>query len=135
MAVVVASEAIAGTEISPIKNVSAAEVVLDPTLLMKIRRVVATPVVGAVATLINRTLFTKLPLAPEVNTLNISVPTVPPPAELVLAAVVVSVTELTLGVPEKIGDVFATIYLTFDSLFAGSFALIQTPLSRLALLR
>lgn len=109
MALVELSEAIAGTEISPIRKVSAAVVEPEPTVLRKILRVVATPVVGAVATDIKRILWAKLPLAPEVNTLKMSVPTVPPPAELVLAAVWVMVTCPTLGVKENIGEVFAAI--------------------------
>src|ERR1043166_9261341 len=108
------------------RKVSAADVVDEPTLLRKIRKVVATPVVGAVATDINLTRCTKLPLAPEVNALKMSVPTVPPPADDVFAAVWVIVTELTFGVPLKIGDVLAMIYLTSGNWSVESSAPSQT---------
>ena len=44
-----------------------------------------------------------------VKTLKMSVATVPPPADEVLADACVIVTEATLGVSEKIGEVFAGI--------------------------
>jgi hypothetical protein len=79
------------------------------------RNTVATPVTAAAeATDIKRSRCTKLPFAPAVNALNMSVPTVPAPLDLALAAVVVIVTDVTFGVTEKIGAVFAGIsYLEF----------------------
>jgi hypothetical protein len=110
---VAASEAIAGTDTSPIRDVSAAVVDPDPTVLRKIRSTVATPVVGAEATDIKRILCTKLPLAPAVNVLKMSVPTVPPPAEDVFAAACVIETVPTLGVKENIGCVLAAMLHLF----------------------
>jgi hypothetical protein len=101
------SETIAAAEISFRRNVFAAVVLPEPTVPRKILNVVATPVVGAVATDKNLTFRRKLPFAPAVKTLKISVPTVPAPAELVFAAVVVIVTCPTFGVRPNTGVVFA----------------------------
>jgi hypothetical protein len=104
------AEEIAGTEISPMRNVSAAVTAPEPTVLRYTRRVVATPVVAAVeATDMKRTNRTKLPLAPDVKALKNSVPTVPAPFEAGSAAVVVSVTRPIFGVRVKSGEVLAGI--------------------------
>jgi hypothetical protein len=107
------SEAMAGTDTSPMRNVSAAVVPPEVTVLRNTRKVVMTPVVGADATDMNLTRSTKLPLAPAVNALKMSVASVPVPSDLVLAEAVVMVARPTLGVRVKIGLVFAGIvYLT-----------------------
>lgn len=105
----VASDAMAAAEISASRNVLAAVVAPDVCVLMNTRSVVATPVVGVVATERNRILRRKLPSAPAVKTLKISVPIVPPPAEDVFAADCVMVTLPIFGVRVQMGVVFAAI--------------------------
>ena len=84
------------------------------TELKNTRSVVATELTAAAdATGINLTRCTKLPFAPALNARNISVPTVPPPAELTLAAVVVIFASPTFGVNANIGLVFAGIIFSF----------------------
>jgi hypothetical protein len=92
---------IAGTEISANRDVLVDVGIPDPVELKNTRNVVATEVtVADDATGLKRTRCIKLPLAPEVNAKNWSVPIafVAPPSERTNAAVVVIFPEPTFGV-------------------------------------